>query len=114
MIEQCGYLVPFPRLGRDVRGSQKSVQKGVGCNSVTIEAHERKHTGEIIYILPASKIVPSRKSLSKGYHTISGKAYTNDASARYLVDCHDGFPHLINQSQVTQEKLNTELLPQER
>lgn len=82
--------------------------------SVTIEEHERKHTGEIIYILPASKIVPTRKSLSRGYHTISGKAYTNDASARYLVDCHDGFPHLINQSQVTQDKQATELLPQER
>lgn len=78
-------------------------------DTVTIEEHERKYSGEVIYILPSSKTVPNRKYLSRGYHTISGKAYTNDVSARYLVDCHDGFPHLISQSQVSQNKQDTEL-----
>jgi hypothetical protein len=72
-------------------------------DTVIVEEHQRKCTGEIIYILPPGKVVTNRKSPSKGYHTISGRAYTNDASARYMVDCHDGFPHLVSQSQVTVE-----------
>jgi hypothetical protein len=69
-------------------------------NTITIEERERKYTGEIIYILSPGKAFMSRKYSSRGYHTISGKAYTNDVSSRYLVDCHDGFPHIINQWQV--------------
>ena len=72
-------------------------------DTVTVEEHQRKCTGEIIYILPPGKAVMNRRSPAKGYHTIGGKAYTNDASARYMVDCHDGFPHLVSQSQVTVE-----------
>jgi hypothetical protein len=72
-------------------------------DTVTIEEHQRKCTGEIIYILSPGKATTNRKSPAKGYHTIGGKAYTNDASARYMVDCHDGFPHLVSQSQVTSE-----------
>src|SRR5260370_41932624 len=52
-------------------------------DTVTIEEHERKSTGEIVYILPPGKTLTSRKYPSKGYHTILGKAYTNDVSARY-------------------------------
>ncbi|HEU5227586.1 MAG TPA: hypothetical protein VFU49_07205 [Ktedonobacteraceae bacterium] len=69
-------------------------------NIITLKEREQQHTGEIIYILGPGKIVTNRKSSSRGYHTIAGKAYTNDLSSRYLVDCHDGFPHIINQSQV--------------
>lgn len=72
-------------------------------DSVVIEEHQRKYNGEIVYILPPGKAPANRKSPGKGYHTIAGKAYTNDASARYIVDCHDGFPHLVNQSQITTE-----------
>lgn len=67
---------------------------------VTIKEREQQHTGEIIYILGPGKIVTNRKYSLRGYHSIAGKAYTNDLSSRYLVDCHDGFPHLVNQSQV--------------
>jgi hypothetical protein len=67
---------------------------------VTIEEHERKYTGEIIYILPPSKAFTNRKYPSRGRHTILGKAYTNDVSSRYIVDCNDGFPHVVNQWQV--------------
>jgi len=68
---------------------------------VTIKVRERQYTGEIIYIIPPGKTLTNRKHSSKGYHTISGTAYTNDVASRYIVDCNDGFPHIVNQSQVT-------------
>ena len=67
---------------------------------VTIKERERQYTGEIIYIIPPGKMSINRKSTSRGYHTISGKSYTNDVVARYVVDCNDGFPHIVHQSQV--------------
>jgi len=67
---------------------------------ITIRERERQYTGEIIYILPPGKMVTSRKQVSRGYHTNAGTAYTNDVAARYLVDCHDGFPHIVHQWQV--------------
>jgi len=69
---------------------------------VTIKERERQYTREIIYIIPPSKMVTSRKDASRGYHTIAGTAYTNDVVSRYLVDCNDGFPHIVHQSQVIQ------------
>lgn len=69
-------------------------------DTVTIEEHERKYIGEIIYIIPPGKASTSRKNPAKGYHTIWGKTYTNDVSSRYIIDCNDGFPHVVNQSQV--------------
>jgi hypothetical protein len=68
-------------------------------DTVTIGERERKCTGMIVYILPPGKALASHK----GYHRIWGKAYTNDISPRYLIDCHDGFPHVANQSQVIGE-----------
>src|SRR5260221_460490 len=70
------------------------------CVTVTIGEHERKYTGEIVYIIPPCKALTSRKYPAKGYHTILGKTYTNDVSSRYIIDCNDGFPHVVNQSQV--------------
>ena len=70
--------------------------------TITIKEHERHYTGEIIYIIPAGKVSPGRKSTLRGYHTISGTAYTNDVAAKYIVDCNDGFPHIVHQSQVIQ------------
>ena len=72
--------------------------------TITIEERDRKYSGEIVYILPPGKVLPNRKYPSKGYHTVSGKAYANDSAARYLVDCHDGFPHIVNQSQIISEE----------
>lgn len=69
---------------------------------VTIKERERHYTGEIIYIIPPGKMITSRKAASRGYHTIAGAAYTNDVASRYLVDCNDGFPHIVHQSQVIQ------------
>jgi hypothetical protein len=70
--------------------------------TITVEEHERKFTGEIVYILPPGKATSHHKSPSRVYHTHMGKAYTNEVSSRYLVDCHDGFPHIVNQSQIVQ------------
>jgi hypothetical protein len=72
-------------------------------DTVTIEEREHKCTGEIIYVLSPGKALANRRSSSRGYHTIAGKSYTNDVSARYLVDCHDGFPHVVSQSQIISE-----------
>jgi hypothetical protein len=70
--------------------------------TVTITERERQYTGEIIYIIPSGKMSTNRKSALRGYHTASGTAYTNDVAARYIVDCNDGFPHIVHQSQVIQ------------
>jgi hypothetical protein len=71
-------------------------------NRVTFKERDSHYTGEIMYIIPPGKISTSRKNASRGYHTIAGIAYTNDVVARYIVDCHDGFPHTVYQSQVIQ------------
>lgn len=70
---------------------------------VTIKEHARLYEGIIIYSIPPSKELPGRKPTSRGFHTVAGTAYTNEQAATYLVDCHDGFPHLIQQSQIVQE-----------
>jgi hypothetical protein len=67
---------------------------------ITMKERERQYTGEIIYIIPPSKALTSRKYASRGHHIISGTAYTNDVAARYIVDCNDGFPHIVHQSQI--------------
>ena len=69
-------------------------------DTVTIEEHERKCTGEIVYILGPSKAFKSRKYPSRGPHTVWRKSYTNEVTSRYIVDCNDGFPHVVNQWQV--------------
>jgi hypothetical protein len=68
--------------------------------SITIKDRERHYTGKILYIIPPGKVIPNRKNTSRGYHTIEGTAYRNDVAARYIVDCKDGFPHIVYQSQV--------------
>ena len=68
-------------------------------DTITIKEREREYRGEIIYIIPAGKMVTSRKYGSRGY---AGTAYTNDVVSRYIVDCNDGFPHIVHQSQIIQ------------
>lgn len=70
---------------------------------VTIKEHARLYTGDVIYSIPPDKDLPSRKSIARGFHTIAGTSYTNDMAAKYLIDCHDGFPHMVKQSQIVQE-----------
>jgi len=67
---------------------------------VTIKEHARLYTGEVIYSIPPDKEATSRRPMSKGYHTVAGTAYTNDMAAKYIVNCHDGFPHIVSQSQI--------------
>jgi hypothetical protein len=69
-------------------------------DKVTIKERDHHYTGEILYVIPPGRVVPNRKYASRGYHTIAGTAYTNDVAARYIVDCSDGFPHIVHQSQV--------------
>lgn len=69
---------------------------------VTIKEHARLYTGVIIYSLPPGKGLPQRKNLSKGYRTLAGATSPNDGAATYLIDCHDGFPHIAKQSQIIQ------------
>jgi hypothetical protein len=72
-------------------------------DTITIKERERQYTGEIIYIIPPGKMLTNRKYASRGYHTISGTASTNDVVvSRYIVDCNDGFPHIVHQSQIIQ------------
>lgn len=70
---------------------------------VTLEEHGCQCTGEIIYVLHPGKASAQSTYSSRGRHTIQGKVYTNGTSARYVVDCHDGFPHVVNQWQVSNE-----------
>jgi len=63
---------------------------------VTLKERERHYTGEIIYIIPGGKVLTSRTYASRG----SGAASRNDVAVRYIVDCNDGFPHIVYQSQV--------------
>ncbi|HEU5382771.1 MAG TPA: hypothetical protein VFV38_45775, partial [Ktedonobacteraceae bacterium] len=67
---------------------------------VTLKEHARLYTGVIVYSLPPDRGLPQRKTLSRGYHTIAGKTFTNEGAATYLIDCHDGFPHIVKQSQI--------------
>lgn len=70
--------------------------------SVTFKERDRHYTGEILYIIPPGKAANNRKNAARGYRTLATIASTNDVVVRYLVDCHDGFPHLVYQSQILQ------------
>jgi len=70
--------------------------------TVTLKEREREFTGQILYSIPPGKVVASgRKPNSRGYHTSAGASSTSSIAARYIVDCHDGFPHIVNQTQVS-------------
>jgi hypothetical protein len=64
---------------------------------VTIKERERQYTGEIIYTISSGKIMPNRKYPSKGFQAVGG---TTLVTSRYIVDCGDGFPHIVYQSQI--------------
>ena len=64
---------------------------------VTIKERERQYTGEIIYTISPGKIIPNRKNISKGFQAVGG---TTLVTSRYIVDCGDGFPHIVYQSHI--------------
>src|SRR5207248_8372056 len=68
---------------------------------ITIQDRDRRYTGEVIYVIPPGKAPVSRKYATRGFHTSPGPASNSEVAARYIVDCNDGFPHIVNQSQVT-------------
>jgi hypothetical protein len=70
---------------------------------ITMKEHEHQYTGEIIYISPPGKMPTSRKLVSTGYHAMTRKVNTNEVVAKYIVDCNDGFPHIVHQWQVISE-----------
>jgi len=81
------------------------VNEGEHClgDIVTIKERDREYTGEIIYIIPPGKMFTNRKYASRGYRTSPELANTNNVVvSRYIVDCNDGFPHIVYQSQVIQ------------
>lgn len=69
-------------------------------DTVTIKEREREYIGEIVYIIPPGKTPINRKYVSRGFSPSAGTASATGAISRYLVDCHDGFPHIVHQSQV--------------
>ena len=75
-------------------------------DTVTFEEHEHKYTGEVVYILSPGKAQAGRKYPPGGSYATVGKASANDVASRYLVDCHDGFPHVVNQWQIVNTPLD--------
>jgi len=75
---------------------------------VTIQERENQYTGEVVYIIPPARVSANRKYSSRGFHTVAGKSFANDTAARYIVDCHDGFPHIVKQSQIIDKKIAEE------
>ncbi|HEX7733679.1 MAG TPA: hypothetical protein VF458_02405 [Ktedonobacteraceae bacterium] len=67
---------------------------------ITIKEHARLYTGEVIYSVPPDKDAPGRRPGSKGAYTTTAAYAANDGAAKYIVNCHDGFPHIVNQFQV--------------
>jgi hypothetical protein len=72
-------------------------------DTVTIKERDRQYKGEVIYVIPAGKTSTNRKYTSRGYHSAAGSASTNDPALRYIVDCNDGFPHIVHQLQILRQ-----------
>ena len=75
-------------------------------DTVTFEEHEHKYTGEIVYILSPGKALVGRKYPPGGSYATVGKASASDVASRYLIDCHSGFPHVVNQWQIVNTPLD--------
>ena len=100
----------------DVRDKQQLAQLFGPVNNatyhlgdiVTIEEREKKCTGEIVYILSPGKALTGRRYLSRGPQNASSKVPAYEVASRYLVDCHDGFPHIVSQSQIAVSEVSQE------
>jgi len=65
---------------------------------ITVKEHDHQYIGEIVYIIPPGKTLNNRKPVLRGFQTVARTA--NEMAAKYIVDCNDGFPHIVHQSQV--------------
>lgn len=75
---------------------------------ITTREREREYTGEIIYSTVSGKPLTNRKFASRGEHGSVRTASTNEMALQYIVDCNDGFPHIVYQSQVIWETKDEE------
>jgi hypothetical protein len=66
---------------------------------ITTKEHDHQYTGEILYIISSGKALTNYRPTLRGFHTLAKTA--NQVAARYIVDCNDGFPHIVHQYQVT-------------
>ena len=78
---------------------QGQYQPGEG---VTFKERDRQYSGVVLCAIPPGKVPAGRKNAARGYQNPAGIASPNEVVARYLVDCHDGFPHLVSRWQVLQ------------
>ena len=67
---------------------------------ITLKEHDHQYVGEIVYIIPSNKTPFSRKPTLRGFQNPARTG--NEVNAKYIVDCNDGFPHIVHQSQVIQ------------
>jgi hypothetical protein len=70
---------------------------------ITMKEHDHQYTGEILYIIPPGKTLTNRRLPSMGYRPSARQPGTNEVAAKYIVDCNDGFPHIVHQWQVISE-----------
>jgi hypothetical protein len=70
---------------------------------ITMKEHDHQYTGEILYIIPPGKTLTNRRLPSMGYRPSARQPGTNEVAAKYIVDCNDGFPHIVHQWQVINE-----------
>jgi hypothetical protein len=68
---------------------------------VSAKERDRQYTGEVVYIIPSDKAPTSNRYSSRGFHTIAGTTYKNDAAPKYIIDCNDSFPHIVPQAQIS-------------
>lgn len=78
---------------------QGEYQRGEG---VTFKERDRQYSGVVLCAISPGKVPASRKNAARGYQNPAALASPNEVVARYLVDCHDGFPHLVSRWQVLQ------------
>lgn len=67
---------------------------------ITMKEHDHQYIGEIVYIIPPGKTPTGRRPPLRGFQTLTKTA--TEVTAKYIVDCNDGFPHIVHQSQVIQ------------
>lgn len=70
---------------------------------ITLKEHDHQYTGEILYTVSSGKALNSRKPMLGGSRASAATASKDGMIPRYIVDCNDGFPHIVYQWQVISE-----------
>jgi hypothetical protein len=68
---------------------------------VTIKVRDHEYSGVVLHICAGSRAPTQRTYGSRNSGPL--QANSNEASAKYIVDCGDGFPHIVQQAQVSRE-----------